>query len=323
MDDELDALFNVEPDRFVAARDALVKRLKAEKRKDDAAMVAALRRPPIVVWAMNRVARQNPTAVEELIRAGGAALQAQNALMNGGPAAQLHDAVEHRRTVVAALVQESVSALDGKPSPTDVVPQLRLAYEQVSVDASLAATLRTGRLTALPLRSDDDASPAAPASTRSHLRLVPSPVEPAAAETMRAHEVEAASGAAERVAAERVAAEARAQAHLARMEAAMAEAQESAAALAWAQQGVAHASTVSDAATTRRREASEAAADLRRQIHELEQRLAELVTLETAARTGETSAAGRLAAEEAELTAALERADAAKTVLMEIARSIH
>ena len=346
-DDELNALFIVEPEQFVAARDAMVKRLKAEKRKDDAAVVGALRRPSPVVWAMNQVARRNPATVDELIRAGGAALRAQAALMDGGPVSALHEAVEYRRSVVAALVQETLATLPGKGSSGELGPQLRPAYEQVSVDAALSTDLRRGRLTVLPTRTDDDAALAALPS-KTHLRLVPQPVyeehvadavgDPAQPTEVVARSIESAAMAEaakeeaareterSRKAAEEVAVaedKARAQVHLARMEAAMAEAQESAADLPAVQERVDAAAAYNHAAARASRDAADAADAVRSQIRELEGRLAELVTQEGTTRSAESDTVERLATEQAALAVALERAEAAKAVLLEIARSMH
>src|SRR4051794_33762768 len=54
-DPEVDSLLTVPPDEFVAARNALAKSLRAAGRKQEAAAVAALRRPTAVDWALNMV----------------------------------------------------------------------------------------------------------------------------------------------------------------------------------------------------------------------------------------------------------------------------
>ena len=60
------------PAEFVAARNALAKKLKADGHRDEAAAVAALRRPTVPDWALNSVALQEPDVVADARRRGGA-----------------------------------------------------------------------------------------------------------------------------------------------------------------------------------------------------------------------------------------------------------
>jgi hypothetical protein len=57
-------LSTVPPDEFVAARAALVKALRHDKRRDEAAGVAALRRPSPVDWALNCVATESDELIQ-------------------------------------------------------------------------------------------------------------------------------------------------------------------------------------------------------------------------------------------------------------------
>lgn len=61
---EAEKLFAVAPDRFVAERNALAKKLRDEGRGDEAAAVAELRKPSAVVFAVNRAARDRPKAAK-------------------------------------------------------------------------------------------------------------------------------------------------------------------------------------------------------------------------------------------------------------------
>jgi hypothetical protein len=66
---EAEKLFAVAPDRFVAERNALAKKLRDEGRADDAAAVAELRKPSAVVFAVNRAARDRPKAAQAAAKA--------------------------------------------------------------------------------------------------------------------------------------------------------------------------------------------------------------------------------------------------------------
>lgn len=156
MADELDELFTVDPENFTATRDALVKRLRADKRRDEAALVAKLKRPVAVVWAMNQVARAHPELIDELRDLGAAAYQAQEQLLSGGPALALHDAVERRRSVVGVLMNATIAMLASKGvSTASLTLPIRVAFETASIDAGLGETLRGGVLTGLPVAPDD------------------------------------------------------------------------------------------------------------------------------------------------------------------------
>src|SRR5215207_3575126 len=59
LDDEIDALYDVELDRFTVERNDLAKRLRKEGRPDDATAVAALKKPSVAAWITNQLARRN------------------------------------------------------------------------------------------------------------------------------------------------------------------------------------------------------------------------------------------------------------------------
>jgi hypothetical protein len=66
--DEIDELWGLPLDEFTAVRDALAKELRAKGRGDDAAEVAALRKPTVAAWVVNRLARDQRKEVHHLVR---------------------------------------------------------------------------------------------------------------------------------------------------------------------------------------------------------------------------------------------------------------
>ena len=66
---EAEALLSVAPDDFVTERNRLARELRDAGRKDEAAAVAALRKPPPVVLAANRAARSRPQVAKDAARA--------------------------------------------------------------------------------------------------------------------------------------------------------------------------------------------------------------------------------------------------------------
>jgi ABC-type transporter Mla subunit MlaD len=62
-------LFQVSPEEFVKARDALARKLEDEGRADEAKRVASLRKPSQALWLVNQMARRAPAALQALIEA--------------------------------------------------------------------------------------------------------------------------------------------------------------------------------------------------------------------------------------------------------------
>jgi hypothetical protein len=65
-------LYGLPLDEFTQERDALARRLRSEGRRDDAAAVAALRKPVLAAWVVNRLARDRRADVEALVAAAAA-----------------------------------------------------------------------------------------------------------------------------------------------------------------------------------------------------------------------------------------------------------
>ena len=66
---DVDELFTVAPEEFVATRNALVKALRTAGQKDEAAEVASLRRPSPSDWALNVAAHRHADDVSALLDA--------------------------------------------------------------------------------------------------------------------------------------------------------------------------------------------------------------------------------------------------------------
>src|SRR4051794_35497767 len=82
MVDEADELYGLPDAEFTAARDALAKRLRAEKRREDADAVKALRRPSVAAAAINRGGREH--GADEVLGAGEALWRAPEGALSGG-----------------------------------------------------------------------------------------------------------------------------------------------------------------------------------------------------------------------------------------------
>ncbi len=149
---EVTELFRALPGDFVATRSALVDRLLAEGRDGDAAAVKALRKPTLVVWALNQLAERDPDGVAELLDAGAELRAAQKATLSGGGGAdRLRSATVARREAIAAAVAVATAALDelgsGGAAQSD---RLAGALEAASVDADAGRSLGAGTFETAP-----------------------------------------------------------------------------------------------------------------------------------------------------------------------------
>ena len=153
LDDEVDALYGLPLDAFVPERDALAKRLRADKRREDADAVKALRKPSVAAWAANQVLRSQPGRRDALLEAGDALRAAQEDLLAGrGDAAAARAAGEAERRAVGDLVAAArgLAREGGFPTAT-VLDRVRETLHAAATDglrSALTASASSRRLSA-------------------------------------------------------------------------------------------------------------------------------------------------------------------------------
>jgi hypothetical protein len=141
--DEPDDLYALEPAAFIAARDALAKRLRADGRREEAAVVAKLRKPSAPAWALNQVARSDPSLVEAALDAGARLREATDAAVGGDPAT-LRQATAEDRKASDAVVDAAADRLGGRgPAARQ---QLAATLRAAVLDDGVADELRRGVL---------------------------------------------------------------------------------------------------------------------------------------------------------------------------------
>ncbi len=103
---DADDLYGLPLDRFIVERGRLAKDLRTQGRRDDAADVAALRKPSVAAWAVNQLVRTQRAGVDQLFGAGQALREAQAALLTGGrgTGADLRGAMQQERAAVENLL---------------------------------------------------------------------------------------------------------------------------------------------------------------------------------------------------------------------------
>ena len=146
-DDQIDRLFSLPPEQFIAARDEVAKRLKAEDMPEEAAEVGALRRPTVAAWAANQVARRHPADIEELLAAGETMRSAQRRVLSGAREGGFREATDRRRKAVTKLTRSAEQVLkDSGHASAGATEAVSATFEAASLDEEAAEQLRAGRL---------------------------------------------------------------------------------------------------------------------------------------------------------------------------------
>jgi hypothetical protein len=158
-----ESLFSVPAADFVDDRKRLARKLRDEGRKDEAAVVAALRKPPPVVLAANRAVRSRPEAAKAAARA---ASKLTKQLGNA-------DAREELDGQLALLEEVALAFLVGEGSVPSEATRRRVhdLLRNAMADEDARAALARGGLTYEPEAAGFAAytaipsSPSTPAST--------------------------------------------------------------------------------------------------------------------------------------------------------------
>ncbi|MET0726965.1 MAG: hypothetical protein ABWZ76_01570 [Acidimicrobiales bacterium] len=143
-----DDLYLVEPSDFVAERNALVRRLREEGRREEATTVSALRRPSPSAWALNKAARAHPELLAEALDAGQQLREATEAAV-AGDNSRLREATSAERAASERFLDVVAGDLGGQAGQQRAAATLRAAQ----LDPEVADQLRRG-----VLRGDHEAS---------------------------------------------------------------------------------------------------------------------------------------------------------------------
>ena len=138
----LDALLATPPKQFTAARNALAKQLVAEGLRDASAGVKRLPRPPVALWILNQLAREQPALIESYLEAAQAL---RDAHQGGGDIRATTPPHRDAESRVVAAAGEFARAHDQSVTET-LVRGLREALSSAAADADVAAVVREGRL---------------------------------------------------------------------------------------------------------------------------------------------------------------------------------
>ena len=142
--EDADDLYLLPPEEFTAARDALVRRLRADKERERADEVKKLRRPSPVAWALNTVARAEPGLIDAVLAAGAEVKEA----LGRGDGAAMRDAERAMRKASDAVVEAGAGALGGAghPPTDDARSRMATTLRAALIDAEVATRLTAGTL---------------------------------------------------------------------------------------------------------------------------------------------------------------------------------
>lgn len=146
---DADDLYGLPLDEFVAARGALAKELRKVGQRDDAAEVAARRRPSVAAWAVNQIVRTQRPATKKLFDAGDELRAAQSDLLAGrGDGRALRAAGDRERAAVEELVERARGLLSsaGNELSAGVIDRVSDTLHAAALDEDAREQVRDGRL---------------------------------------------------------------------------------------------------------------------------------------------------------------------------------
>jgi hypothetical protein len=168
LDDAIDELYGADLDAFVADRAKLVRQLKDEGAKDEAEILAKLRKPTVFAWTLNQLARRERRDVDLLLDAGHRLREAQAGVLHGGDRVEFERAREIERDALRRLERAAARLLGG--SSSTLLPKISSTLRTAAVTEEGRELLARGRFVA-PLEAEGfDAlaglAPAGPATPR-------------------------------------------------------------------------------------------------------------------------------------------------------------
>ena len=146
---ELDRLYALPLEEFTPARNDLAKRLRADGDRAAADEAKALRKPSVVAWAVNQLARERELDVQRLIRAGERLEQAQTEAVLGSDGGEFDEARRDERDALERLSAAARSVLEGggHASSDATVDKVVRTLRTAAVSGEGRELLRSGRLT--------------------------------------------------------------------------------------------------------------------------------------------------------------------------------
>jgi hypothetical protein len=146
---DVDELYGLPMERFVPERGALARELRKAGQREEAAEIAALRKPSVAAWAVNQLVQTQRKAITELLEAGDALRGAHDEVLAGrGDGGSLRAAVERERTAVDALTSAARGLLtsEGHELSATIIDRVADTLHAAALDDDARSQVREGRL---------------------------------------------------------------------------------------------------------------------------------------------------------------------------------
>jgi hypothetical protein len=146
---DVDDLYGAPLDRFVPERTELAKALRKEGHREEAAEVAALRKPSVAAWAVNQLIRTQGRSVKELFDAGDALRSTHEQVASGrGDAQALRKATHDERAALDSLMESARGLLtsDGHELSPAVIDRVAETLRAAALDPDARSKVSEGRL---------------------------------------------------------------------------------------------------------------------------------------------------------------------------------
>lgn len=147
--DSPEDLYGLPLPRFIPERDARVKALRGEKRRDAAAEAARMRKPSVAALAVNQLVRTQSKTLRALFEAGDDLARAQAAAASGErTAGALREATRRQRDALHALLQAAKGLLgsDGHPLTAPTLERVTDTLRAASIDQASRRQVADGCL---------------------------------------------------------------------------------------------------------------------------------------------------------------------------------
>ena len=145
---DIDALFQLPPAEFTAARNTLAGKLKKAGKDEEADRVKALPKPSLPAWAVNQLYWRHRKAFDRLIDAGERFRNAQGAQLSGKNA-DMRGPLDARREALSELTKLAASVLKqaGHNATPDLTRRVTTTLEALATYGAHPGAPPAGRLT--------------------------------------------------------------------------------------------------------------------------------------------------------------------------------
>lgn len=139
-----DELYGLDPSDFVEVRTAHVKEARAQGDKDLAKEISQLRKPTVVAWMVNVLAREQAEDITSLLELGEALRDAQRHLAGD----DLRALTSQRQKVVRAMAQQAgeLAVEHGQKATETMLREVGQSLHAALADPEIAEEVRAGRL---------------------------------------------------------------------------------------------------------------------------------------------------------------------------------